>query len=174
MCWHQNLPHRAVVRGMGSRALKSFANCLVLCTCALLLLLTALITIMKELHPGWERYGFAWCLCLEAGSDPQKWPPSLFHLSPPERDRLEGTTSLFSLFKERPGKSKPGERGRWVQALTCTSCSVQPPSDMCPFWAQAAPAVPSGAPCTFLPLYEPLALRQPTPGPGRDISCCSE
>lgn len=61
------------MRGTGSRALESSANCLVLCTCALLLLLTALVTVMvEELHPGWERYGFAWCLCLEAGNDPQK------------------------------------------------------------------------------------------------------
>lgn len=60
LCLHQNLLHRAIVREM--RALKPFANCLVLCKCALLLLLTALLTtMMKELSLGWESNNFAWC-----------------------------------------------------------------------------------------------------------------
>lgn len=97
------------MRGTGSRVLKRLTDCLALCERALLLLLTALITIMMTgLRLGWKLHWLCLVLVLEADDNPRGGLHPSWSL-PLGKDLLEGTTLPLSASKGRVDKSKARE-----------------------------------------------------------------
>lgn len=125
----QNLPHRAVVRGTGSWALKCFANCLVLCK--------HVITVINCVdNNNDERSASVWeshCLCLVLVPGNGLLPS--FICLPTERDFLEGMTLPLSLSRQRPEKSNLEEPGT-LGSSTCLYLMCCVILVICPFWAQ--------------------------------------